>query len=209
MLCFYFLAILVFDHDQILELEAKFGDSIVRLQSVFGTHGSLSAPDPDELIVIQVEFGAAPNDGEVVVISVQNPVILLGEQRNRLDFQFGRLIFCVISSIDDVAFDLVAVFPCRVEHDIVVLHVDHGNNCLAARVFASFIWVVISLNFEPCSEIFGEVEAFHNGRRRTTFEGQRSWKAQSQHQTIPRQSHLLVCVFLPSKQKERGIFCCR
>jgi len=195
----------VFNNNQVLEFKAKLRDGVVGFQSVFRAHGSLSAPDPDELVVIQVELGAAPDDSKVVVISVQNPVILLREKRDWLDLQFCGLVLSVVSSIDDIAFNFAAVFPCRVEHDIVVSHVDRGNDRLSARVLRSFIWVVVSLDFEPCSEIFGEIKALHDRWRRAAFECQGSREAQGQHQTLPRHGHLLVCfssnVLLASKER--------
>ena len=52
---------------------------------MFGSHCSISAEDPDELIGVEEELRATPIDRIILIVSVQNPQVLSWKQRNGLE----------------------------------------------------------------------------------------------------------------------------
>ncbi len=50
------------------------------LSPVFWSQGCLSAEDPDQLVMVEIEFSTTIDDCVIVVVSVQNPIVLLWEQ---------------------------------------------------------------------------------------------------------------------------------
>jgi len=95
------LAVVVRDNDQILQLEAKFLDFVVCLDSYLWPHDPFSAEYPDKCIVIEKELGAAPNNGVIFIISLHHPVVLTRKVGDRLDFEFCWFIIGVVLSIDN------------------------------------------------------------------------------------------------------------
>jgi len=159
------LAVVMLQNDQILKWKSKLHQLVVRLQSVFGSHCSFSAEDPNELIGFKEEFSATPIDRIVLIVSVQNPVVLSWKQRNGLDFELCRFFSRIVIGLDDLPCGFAAVFPGRVEDKVIFVSINFGDFRLATTLLRVLSGVVIMLNFIPSSEIIVNFEVFHDRRR--------------------------------------------
>jgi len=174
MLWLQLLTARVVNDDEILQLETNFSKSLIRFEPVFWSEGALAAKDPDQLIVVNVEFGTTPNNGVIVVVSIDDPVILLWEQRDGFDFQLCGFVFSIITTLNDQAISNSVYAPGFIEFDIVAIFFHRLDNNLLASALRRFMWVIISLNLVPRSKVLFEVEILHNGGRGAALKRRKS-----------------------------------
>jgi len=153
-------------HNEVFEFQIVFHQNLIDLSPVFGSQCLISAENPNELVMIQIEFGATPNYAVVFIVGIQNPITLFGKEWYWLDFQLGGAFF--INSIgNQIVFSSIER-PRSVPHYVVISINSVGDISFDASAFGRFVRIVIPFYLVPCSEILFDVESLLYVGRWTT-----------------------------------------
>ena len=118
--------------------------------------GLFSGKDPDELVLLGSEefIAAGVNDGEVLIISVEDLVVSSNEG-NEVDLALGSGSF---------AYGL-SILRADYAHWLVEFGVDDSNGVVTVKSIVSLVAVkefVVEINvsglFEPCANVLGDIE---------------------------------------------------
>merc|ERR1712133_51184 len=146
-------------NNQIFELQSSFHKNVVDFHPVFWSQGCLSAEDPDQLVMVEIEFSTTIDNCVIVVVSVQNPIVLLWEQGDWLNFQLGGFCFDVVLTVRYQTVSFAIEFPRGIPHNVKApLDVDLLNIGLGARTFRGLERIVVSFNFVPGSEVWKKIQ---------------------------------------------------